>query len=116
MSKDTRTYRDRAEYIKRAVKERRARLKVMAVGYLGGKCELCGYKKDMTALEFHHRCRTQKEFSLSTRGLTRSWKRIKAELKKCALLCANCHREVHSGLSQLPDENQECKPGELRET
>lgn len=77
-------------------RERRKEFKTKAILYLGGKCIKCDYAKSMNALEFHHRNPNEKEFSLS-KALTGKWKweRLKAELDKCDLLCANCHREVH---------------------
>ena len=95
-----RTYADRREYLIKAVKKRRKKLKELAVKYKGGKCVFCGYKRDHAALDFHHLDETKKVFGLSQRGLTRSWKRVKKELDKCILVCANCHREVHSGTLQ----------------
>lgn len=115
MTKETRTYRERAEYLKVAVARRRKVLKIRAVKVKGGKCAACGYQRCIAALEFHH-VGDDKDFGVSFRGFSRSWKRIRSELGKCILLCANCHRELHSGLLQLPGENQGCKPGELRET
>ena len=82
----------------------------------GGQCEFCGYSRDVSALEFHHRDESKKKFSISGDGITRSWKRTQREIDKCVLVCANCHREIHSGLLQLPAEGQGCTPGELRET
>jgi len=87
-----------------AVKRRRARLRQMARAYKGDKCVICGYKKCPRALSFHHRDPNQKSFGISTRGLTRSWKKIQEEIDKCVLLCANCHMEVHDGITQLPKE------------
>ncbi|MDP3999048.1 MAG: hypothetical protein Q8P76_00435 [bacterium] len=101
---DKRTYADRAEYLRKAVSKRRKKLREMAREYKGGKCILCGYKKCARALSFHHKNPKIKEFGLSVKGLTRSWEKIKAEIDKCVLLCANCHMEVHDGISQLPKE------------
>lgn len=93
-----RKYSDRREYLIAAVKKRRQLLRKKAVDFLGGKCTLCGYQKDITVLDFHHIDEKTKEFGLSERGLTRSWLKIEAELNKCILVCANCHREIHSGM------------------
>lgn len=74
-------------------------IKQELVALLGGCCEECGYNKCIDALCFHHIDPSQKEFELSkhpTRtGL--SDKQIE-EVKKCALLCLNCHAEVHANL------------------
>lgn len=99
--KDSRTYSDRAEYLKKAVSERRKKLRAKSVEYGGGKCQLCGYKKCGRALSFHHIDPAQKDFGLSARGLTRSWEKIQKELDKCVLLCSNCHMEVHEGVTKL---------------
>ena len=85
------------------VTKRRKKLKVMSVERKGGKCQICGYKRCIKALEFHHIDPSTKEFGLSTRGLTRSWAKIKKEVDKCVLVCANCHREVDYGLVVIPD-------------
>lgn len=99
--KDKRTYADRAEYLKKAVAKRRKELRQKAINLWGGKCKICGYKKCDKALEFHHIDGKDKEFGISQRGVTRSWKKVEQELKKCILICANCHREVHAGVTQL---------------
>lgn len=83
------------------VQNRRKKLKEMAISYKGGTCQECGYHKCVYALEFHHLDPTQKDFGIGTKGYTRSWEKVKEELDKCAMLCANCHREVHAGLITL---------------
>lgn len=77
-------------------------MKKQCVDYKGGACVVCGYDKYLGALEFHHLDPTQKDFTLSHVRLT-SFERVKSELDKCVLLCANCHREVHAGLIDLSD-------------
>ena len=81
-----------------AVDRRRKLLKSMALEYKGGCCSKCGYNKCISALEFHHLDPSQKDFSLSSDGHTRSWETTKIELDKCILVCANCHREIHTGI------------------
>jgi hypothetical protein len=74
---------------------RRFSIKERAVEYLGGKCIDCGYNKCLQALEFDHVDPMQKEFTISG-GHCFSWEKIKNELDKCVLRCANCHRERHA--------------------
>ncbi|NTV30030.1 MAG: hypothetical protein HGA80_08135 [Candidatus Omnitrophica bacterium] len=96
MRKDKRSYKDRREYLINAVYARRKKVHEMAVAHKGGKCERCGYDKCIDALEFHHVDPAIKDFNISSKGYTRSWERVKTGLEKCILLCANCHRELHS--------------------
>lgn len=103
MPKEIRKYKDRAAYIIKAVAKRRNKLKELAVETKGGRCEICGYNKYIGALDFHHLDETKKSFGLSRDGLTRSWEKTKMEIDKCILVCANCHREIHGGVIQLPD-------------
>ncbi|HTJ59658.1 MAG TPA: hypothetical protein VL333_00550 [Candidatus Saccharimonadales bacterium] len=58
----------------------------------------CGGTFPEPLFEFHHLDARTKEFAISHDGITRRWKKIEAELAKCVLLCANCHRETHAGL------------------
>lgn len=81
-----------------AVSKRRRAIKAQAIEYKGGKCQICGYDKYQGALDLHHIDRKKKEFSISHRGHSRSWERVKAEIDKCILVCANCHREVEAGI------------------
>ncbi len=85
-----------------AVSEWRRRTKARLVAEKGGRCMACGYNRYSGALQFHHLDRTTKEFSLSVRGLTRSVERIRSELTKCILLCANCCAEIEAGLIEAP--------------
>lgn len=77
------------------VANRRAKLKELAVEYKGGSCVKCGYSKCLRALEFHHINPSEKDFSISADGNTRSFEKLKVELDKCIMVCANCHREIH---------------------
>jgi hypothetical protein len=97
--KEKRRYADRRGYLIKAVYARRKKIRVMAVEYKGGKCSMCGYDHCIEALEFHHVDPAQKDFNVSSKGYTRSWVRVKAELDKCIILCANCHREIHAKLA-----------------
>lgn len=71
------------------------RIKQMMVDDNGGKCSICGYSKCLKALEFHHLDPSQKEISLTSKHVKSYSEKVKRELKKCILLCANCHRELH---------------------
>ncbi len=65
--------------------------KIRAINFLGGKCKKCG-NNDVMVLEFHHL--KDKDLNISKMKGSR-WSLIEKELKKCILLCANCHSETH---------------------
>jgi hypothetical protein len=58
---------------------------------LGGKCEICGYSKCLSALDFHHLNPNEKEkrWEWQLKGFEQ-----KIKDGKIQLLCANCHREI----------------------
>ena len=64
---------------------------------------MCGYDRCERALEFHHRDENEKEFGISDQGRTISFERKVAEVKKCIMVCANCHREIHDGILLIED-------------
>src|SRR5512138_792082 len=99
----SRSYRDRQIYLIEAVRRRRKKIRRMAIDMAGAKCQSCGYDRCLEALEFHHLDDKEKDFSISNRGYTRSWARVKSEIGKCVLLCANCHRELHARLKERED-------------
>ena len=85
-------------------KFRNNRKQLMLRGF-DNKCQICGYNKCDSALEFHHLDPSQKEFGLC-QTLNIKWNAIKEELKKCICVCANCHREIHEGLIELDTSKQ----------
>jgi hypothetical protein len=113
---EKRTYQSRREYLIKAVQKRREKIRIMAVEYKGSCCQECGYNRCFEALEFHHLDPTQKDFGISQKGYSRSWEKVKNEIEKCVLLCANCQREFHSGKLQLSQVTVIEKSDEFKET
>lgn len=82
--------------------EWRKRTKTRIVEAMGGKCSACGYSVCFDALELHHLIPEKKNFSMGQiRANPKAWKTIVEELKKCVMLCANCHREVEAGIRHI---------------
>lgn len=79
-------------------KSRQVNNKQKAVEYMGGSCSICNYNRCLDALHFHHKNPKEKETKVSAllKLSENSWERIKEELDKCILVCANCHAEIHS--------------------
>ena len=85
----------------RGVSKRRQKVKIKLVNEFGGKCKICSYNKCIGALEFHHIDPSKKSFGLSVTGVTKSYKLMLEEAKKCILVCSNCHREIEAGLIKI---------------
>lgn len=82
-----------------AVKRWRKNSKKRIIDSMGGCCQICGYNRCTYALALHHIDPNEKEIGLGAyRANPRSWNKIVEELRKCVLLCHNCHSEVHEGL------------------
>lgn len=73
----------------------------------GGKCERCGYNTTQKALEFHHLDPSKKDFTISNACF--KLENAINESKKCILLCANCHRELHAGIWDIGELYKERK-------
>lgn len=72
------------------------KVKLQLIKEFGGGCLKCGYKKNISALEFHHINPEEKLFNIDSRALSNyNIEVIRKELKKCILLCSNCHQETH---------------------
>jgi hypothetical protein len=56
-------------------------------------CLKCGEDRNHL-LDFHHKDPKKKEFQIS-QGEGFGWKRVLKEIKKCIVLCSNCHRDFH---------------------
>ena len=67
---------------------------------MGGQCALCGYNKNIQALEMHHIDPQEKDFTFSDTKKYHTWEELSIEMQKCVLLCANCHREIHYPLDE----------------
>lgn len=86
-----------------AVKAWRRRFRDRIRISLGGKCVCCGYDKCSYALEGHHVDPSGKDFTFGeVSGHPRAWDTMKDELKKCVLVCSNCHIKIHSGMRETP--------------
>lgn len=77
--------------------ERRTRLRsefrTNMLAYLSNKtCIVCG-ESDIRVLELDHLDPSAKNFTISQAvKLGRSWEEVLLEIKKCQVLCANCHK------------------------
>jgi 5-methylcytosine-specific restriction endonuclease McrA len=75
------------EYMRNYMRERRKARRDKFIKLLGGKCVQCG---SVDNLEFDHRNPKYKKYDYNNLKDSAE-KTILKELKKCVLLCANCH-------------------------
>lgn len=85
-----------------AVARRRRKVKTILVVEAGGCCCICGYRRNMRALHFHHVEPSQKRHTINAKGVAVALEKLRAEAQKCVLLCSNCHAEVEDGMAWIP--------------
>lgn len=82
--------------LERRSRQQRRRLEAKQfVDTLKTSCVICGYKRCTRALHFHHTENDKVE--IISKAVRDMWSkpRLLAEIKKCELLCSNCHMEKH---------------------
>jgi len=62
-------------------------------------CIICD-EKETHALVFHHVDPRKKEIAVSS-SVLRALHKTLAEIKKCVVLCRNCHAKVHAGILDI---------------
>lgn len=105
-AKNGKSYRSRCRECEASTQRKKIQVTMEYLISFKTKCCLCGYNKCKSALEFHHLDSKTKEFNLTQyagrRAFTENTKlMIDREIKKCVILCANCHREIHEELINL---------------
>lgn len=87
--------RNKAAYVARARKWRdreRPRIRARIDEYLRSHpCVDCG-ESAITLLEFDHRERAEKRLAVADLARNSTWSRLRREIEKCDVRCANCHR------------------------
>jgi hypothetical protein len=87
---------------KQRIINRKNRIREWILEYKSGLVCICCGEKTTACLDFHHLDQSKKEKSL---GFARNqgWgkERILKEMKKCIVLCSNCHRKLHAGLINI---------------
>lgn len=82
--------------------KKRLLLKAKLVKYKGNICFKCKTKDlPLSSYQFHHIDGTTKEKQISEMMIND--KKLKDELDKCELVCANCHHQIHFGETKLSD-------------
>lgn len=76
------------------VRRRRDERKQHLVDHFGNKCHDCGNSFPLCCYDFHHIDPSTKLFEIAPR-LDGNLETIMEEVKKCIMICANCHRVRH---------------------
>lgn len=84
-------HKNRNRIIKNNLKEKFRKIKQVP-------CKDCGRSYPYYVMDFDHL--GNKEFMIS-KFLSISWERVLEEIKKCDIVCANCHRERTFGIKNI---------------
>jgi transcription elongation factor Elf1 len=108
MEKNSRTWYLRNKgIVKKRTIQRRKEIKVWLNDYKSKLTCISCPENHISCTDFHHKDPSKKDMGIS-KVADMGWgiKRILTELKKCVLICSNCHRKLHWRLrNKLPVEN-----------
>jgi hypothetical protein len=79
----------------------RRRAKARMVEAFGSECCICKIKSYPEIYDFHHINPDEKEFGIGALCV-RAWDKLVIELRKCVMMCSNCHRLYHRGYLEIP--------------
>ena len=90
---------NRDKYIDKAREYKNQRTKRVAELKSEAGCKFCP-ERESCALDFHH-CQGEKEHNISKLARDGAWEEVKKEMKKCVVVCRNCHAKLHAGILQM---------------
>ena len=89
----------------------RTETKAYLVEWLGGLCADCRRAFPLCCYDFDHRDPTTKSFCVSEKMQSLSLTELLAEVNKCDLVCANCHRIRTSASPLLKEKMRKSQTG-----
>jgi transcription elongation factor Elf1 len=90
-------YRNKENELQR-INKRKLRIKKWLQKYKADRgCSKCG-EQDPRCLDFHHKRDNKNKGIAELTHSGYSKEKIKKEIRKCTLVCANCHRKIHLDL------------------
>lgn len=92
----TRYAGNKETHIKHVRRNKRERIDRFAAWKKTLQCSLCP-ETFSRCLDFHHLDPSHKDFGIAEQVRETSIEKMKEELRKCAVVCKNCHVKVHEG-------------------
>lgn len=80
-------------------KEQRARTKNIILEAKSSGCFVCD-EAEPACLDFHH---IKGKDMIVSAMLGMNDTRVKEEIAKCVIVCANCHRKIHAGIIKIEE-------------
>lgn len=90
-------YKNKKSYIDRNINTKKRNKEYILEFKSSNPCSNCG-EEDPRCLDFHHIDPKSKVLEVSKLAHNGCIDLVKLEIKKCIMLCANCHRKLHSKL------------------
>jgi hypothetical protein len=87
-------YKENKEYYKQKNKRQRTKLRKLLCDAKKAPCADCGVSYPSRVMDFHH-ISDDKEYNVANLIQNGSSQKLLAEIAKCVLICANCHRLRH---------------------